>query len=125
VPTTYDIQDGVLVITLVGNPSLPEAHAAFSAGMAAYNELAPQPRRVLIDLCRSQENRSSGDLQAVGGRIGASVVSGRIAVVADEDLQFGQARVIEAETTLEFPEVRFEVFRERSAALVWLFRAGA
>ncbi len=122
-PLSYRVEGDVLVYTFTGDAPLNEAHAAFVDGMTAYRATSPDKVRVFMDITGSEENRPSAELQTMGQRIAGAVGDGRLAVVTATDLQFGQARMVQAEAEAEAQEIEVHVFRCAEDARSWLLAA--
>ena len=119
-PLRHRVDGGVLVYTFVGDAPLYEAHSTFVDGMAEYLATSPVHLRLFVDISRSEENRPPVELQTMGQRIGAAVGAGRLAVLTATDLQFGQARMVQAEAEVEAPDFSVHVFRDEAQARAWL-----
>lgn len=117
------IERGALVIRSVGDQEIDEGLAQLDAGVAlaqeALDRTGERPH-TLIDLTESLEAKSTAELDQIVSYFAANSppLSGRIAMVAPEDLLFGLSRVFSAHGEREGLEAA--VFRTHDEAWSWL-----
>jgi hypothetical protein len=121
----YQIQDGVLTMSLAGQYAPADVTEAFLTAMK--DPACPNPVPLLVDVSRSESlaTRPAEEIKRVARFLGpyADRIGGRCAVVAPADVQFGLSQMGSVHS--EGVGVTSRAFRNREDALTWLKSAPA
>ncbi|MEM7404737.1 MAG: hypothetical protein AAF458_05555 [Pseudomonadota bacterium] len=122
-PLNCSIERGALMIRAVGDQQVGDGLAQLEAGIElardVFDRTGLRPH-TFIDLSASEESKSTPELQQIVGYFAANTppLSGRLAMVAPQDLLFGLARVFSGYG--ESSGLEAAVFRTPEEAWIWL-----
>jgi hypothetical protein len=123
-PVTFEIEDGVIALRMIGVYVPADIHVALLEGLK--DPRAPGAGGLLFDVTRSTSLnvRSSDEIAAMGYFLArqSDAFGRRIALVGFDDFPFGMMRM--GKVTLERQGVTTEVFRNDKSAREWLIRGG-
>lgn len=117
------MEKGVLVVRSVGDQSMEVGLAQLNAGIdlavEAYSRTG-QPTDMLIDLTESRESKGTTELEQIVIFLAQRCppLSGRVALVAPEDLLFGLSRIFSARGSNA--GLTGHVVREEDEAWEWI-----
>jgi len=100
-PLLYELTDTVLCITTEGDvdyeTGLQVTGEALTAARAAWRVNGNRPFDIIFDIRKSTEERSANELRSVAEFIAGygDVLTGRMAVVADDPYHFALGRIFE------------------------------
>ena len=121
----YQIEDGVLMMSFVGQYAPEDVTERFLAAMK--DPACPTPVAMVVDVSRSDAlaTRPAVEIRRVAEFLGpyADRIGGRCAVIAPADVQFGLSQMGSVHT--ERVGVTSRVFRSHEDALPWLKSAPA
>ena len=121
-PVSYEFDENILVLRMVGDYVPADIRAALSA--ALQDDARPALTGLLFDVSASTSlgARSSRDVRSMAALLShlAPQFGGRLALLGTTDLQYGQMRL--GSVDVEAAGVDVWPFRDRSEALRWLRR---
>ena len=117
-PVSYSLDESLLEVTLEGQVTSEEAFAVVQQGLASIP--SGEKPGVLIDVTRSAELKSFGDIQRLAGVFGlhADSLGGRIGVLVSNQVRYGIARQFGA--IVEDHGLQAAPFEDRDAAIDWV-----
>ena len=116
-PLNFAFESNVGVFRTVGDVEYEKGLKVLKKGLAAIVKRG-EPHAVLFDLRESAERRTADEIRGIADVVKGETLSGRLALVADEDLYYGLSRMFESYA--EYAGFDCLVFREYDPALDWL-----
>ena len=119
-PVTYDFDDNILALRMVGEYQPSDIRTALVAAIESPDHLGITGLLVDVRQSESIARRTLGDLTAIVGFLvyHARAYGGRVALLASTDIGYGMVRL--ADVDLVTGGVATRTFRELRDAMQWL-----
>lgn len=123
-PVTFDVEDGVLALRMVGLYEPSDIRATLLAALD--DPRGASARGLLFDVRASESlsGRSISEVRAMGRFLSKHVrrIGGHVALLADADFAYGLMRL--GSVVLEEEGSTVSVFRDETSARAWLLAPG-
>ena len=123
-PVTFEFDDGILALRMVGLYETVEVRAALLTALEDPRGAAA--RGLLFDVRASESlsGRTTSEVRAMGRFLSQQVprIGGRVALLAEADFAYGLMRL--GGVVLEEEGATASVFRDEPSARAWLLAAG-
>lgn len=121
-PLTYSLAEGIIDVVATGEVDFHAGLAVLGRAFAAAAAVAPTGWHLVIDITRSEENRTSEELRGIVEvvREHRPLLSGRCAVVASDALHYGLGRMFQ--TYMDGAGAVVAIFEGMEEAREWVVR---